>query len=449
MRGYKTLIREAELMAMPPQAVAEVLKLRAGQSKDEARYDELDGDLEKALRGRSDPLIDLSLARYGRYKEVVSELFKSADASNPIRLACLTNRSLGREIFPSFPVLLLGSDSKPMGSVPMAEWLITASDDELCALFENPTLDDSFIRDVLERGKGWEAFPDEKLWRIVSVLCRNPRMHTPRDEDYMDGYGEYIYNAVFSAAWKLAQTAPVNELWAYALGILYEQLHTDAFSIEEPLKLAERWQIDPSDTEANEQQTKRHELGYLSDMERVRKGLARLALSKSSKLLTDLLASDDLALRASAYAAGNLNADQLRVGYEKDGEIAFTEAIHNLALWRSKDTRQALSAIAWGVVKNDKHSDLLAANQYKWKEKDMRKKHPAWFADEEDGPLGNDEIDNHSPATKADIASLSGQLSRQAQGFESAVQTLRNLLSRTGWIWWFSLGALVASLSSK
>ena len=373
--------------------------------------------------------------------EVVSGLFQSSTPGSPIRLSCLANRSLGHEIFLSFPAGLLGRESGPM-----AEWLMTASDDELCALFENPTLSDSFLRDLLERSRGWEAIPDDKLCRMVSILHRNPRMRTARDDDYMDGWDEYSYGSVFNAAWKLSETAPATEGWAFSLGWLYEQLQPDAFSIKEPLALAARWHVAPDDAEANARQAKDHEIGYLGNMERVRKGLARLALSKSSKLLPELLASDDLAWRAAAYSAGNLNAEQLRAGYEKDGELVLTESMRNLLLWRSKDTRQALHDIAWGVVRNDKHSDLLAANQYNWMEKDVRKKHPAWFADEDAAKDEEDKVDSQAPATKADIASLSNQLDGNAHGLDSIAKALGALMSRSGWIWWFSLGALVASL---
>ncbi len=441
MSGYKTLIQEAELMAMPPEAVAEFLKRRAGQTKDEARDDPLDEAVEKSLRGRSDPLIELSLARFGRHLDVVSELFQSNGANSPIRLACLANRSLGQEIFSSFPVGLLGREPGPM-----AEWLLTASDDELCALFENPTLSDSFLRDLLERGRGWEAIPDDRLCRMVSILHRNQRMRTPQDDDHMDGYAEYSYGAVFNAAWKLAETAPTTEAWAFSLGWLYEQLQTVAFSIKEPLKLAERWHIDPDDAEANERQARYHGTGDLGHMERVRKGLARLALSVSSTLLAELLASDDLAFRAAAYASGNLNAEQLQAGYEKDGEIVLTEAVRNRWVWRSQSTRRALHDIAWGVVHSDKNSDLLAANLYNFAEKEMREQHPTWFADGEGVRSGDSEVEDQSPATRADIASLVGHMDRQAKGFETVSQALRSLLSRTGWIWWFSLGALVVSL---
>jgi hypothetical protein len=442
MRGYKTLIQQGELMAMSPEAVAGFLKGRAGQTKDEAPYDAVDEEVEKALRGLAVPLIDFSLARYGRHMEVVSDLFQSAGVNSPIRLACLANTSQHGS-FHSFPVGLLGREPGPM-----AEWLLTATDDELCALFENPKLSDSFLRDLLERGKGWEAIPDDKLCRMVSILYRNPRMRTAREKDYMDGWDEWSYASVFNAAWKLAETAPVNAGWALSLGMLYEQLQTEAFSIEEPLKLAERWHIDPSDSVANERQAKKHEIGYLGDMEQVRKGLARLALSGNNQLLAELLASEDIAFRAAAYAAGNLTADQIQAGYERDGELVFTETLRNLSLWRTQGTRQALHDIAWDVVENDKHSNLTAANQYNWMEKDMRTKHPTWFDDEDVRQSDEDDVvEDQSPATKADIAALSGQMDRQAQGVEAAVQALRSLMSRTSWIWWFSLGALVASLS--
>ena len=105
-------------MAMPPEAAAEFLKRRAGQSKDEACDDPFDREAEHSLRGRGDPLIDLALARYGRHMEVVSGLFQSSAPGSPIRLSCLANRSLGHEIFLSFPAGLLGRESGPM-----AEWL--------------------------------------------------------------------------------------------------------------------------------------------------------------------------------------------------------------------------------------------------------------------------------------------------------------------------------------
>lgn len=393
MRGYKTLIQQAELMAMSPEAVTKFLKRRAEQPYWDELNDPVDEDVEKALHSRDDPLISLALARYGRHMEVVSEIFQAASPGSSIRLACLSNRALGHGIFLSFPVGLFGRDPRRM-----AEWLLSASEDELGALFENPNLSDSFLRDLLERSKGWESINDDKLVIFVFFLHRNLRMRTPREDDRMDGYDEYSYSSVFNAAWKLAETAPPTNDWASVLGELYEQLEPEAFSIKQPLALATRWCINPGVGEANEQLTKALAFGHLSHKERVRKGLARLALHQNYQLLAELLSSDDIALRAAAYAAGKLNVGQLLAGYEKDRDLAYNEAIRNLALWRQQPTRQALHDIAWDCVDHDKHSDLHAANLYNWMEKDMRKKHPDWFTDKEDEEPAYHKPNDQAPA---------------------------------------------------
>jgi hypothetical protein len=312
----------------------------------------------------------------------------------------------------------------------MAEWISDASDEELCALFENPNLSDEFLRGVLERGEGWESITDDKLCDIVCVLTRNPRMQMAREDDYMDGYADYSYSSVFNAAWQLAETAPTTKCWARDLGWLYEHLQPDAFSIKDKLKLAERWHIDSGDAEANESQAEDHEMGYLSDMERVRKGLGRLALQRDYQLLSKLLEGDDLAFRAAAYATGTLDAEQLQAGYEKDGEIFFNEAIHNLRLWQRHDTRQALQQIAWAVVKSDKRRDLMAANVYRDVEKRIREKHPAWFADERNKQADDKDV-TQPPATKDDLAPLTEHLNRHAESIEALREKLDDLILRT------------------
>ncbi|NBV87316.1 MAG: hypothetical protein EBS01_13885 [Verrucomicrobia bacterium] len=398
MRNYKTIIQEAALMAMPPAAVADFLKNRAFQNRAEAREDPVDEIAERALRGRADPLINLSLARYGRHMEVVSELFHQSSGASPIRLACLSNQFLGHSFYGQrFPEWLFDINRGDPGSA--AAWLSDAPVIELCALFENPTLGDFFLRDLLERRDAWKAITDDRLRIIVEILQRNPRMKTPRESDQMNGYAEYSYNSVFDAAWKLAETAPVNEGWAFALGWLYEELLMDSVSVETPLKLAERWHIDPADEEANESQAKDHDIGYLGNMERVRKGFARLALARRKLEFTELLDSDDLAFRAAAYSDGYLNAEQLWAAYEKDGNIFLTEAINNPYLWLRWGTRKALRDITWDVVRNDKRSDLMPANDYNRIERDMREKHPDWFADEEVEPAGDDDMEGKKPAT--------------------------------------------------
>ena len=93
MRGYKSIISEAELLAMSPEAVAEFLKKRAKQSMDELDHDPVDVEAEVALRGRSSPLIDLALARYARFMETLRPIFQSSQPCGAVRLAVLSNRT--------------------------------------------------------------------------------------------------------------------------------------------------------------------------------------------------------------------------------------------------------------------------------------------------------------------------------------------------------------------
>jgi hypothetical protein len=442
MRGHKTLIQEAEALAMSPEVAYSFLKLRAGQSKDEGRNDHFDQHAEAALMGRADPLIDLALAQYCRHNSTAAALFDKAAPESPVRLAILTNRAMQAEIFNRFPVSLFLSKEKA------AAWISQASGSEMQALFENPTLDDSFLQDLLKRSKPWDTLNDDRLSTIVAILTRNERMRTPRDDDYMDGDAEYSYTAVFNAAWKLAESVQPGEGWAMALGWLYDRLETDAFSINEPLALVDRWKLDPTDAEAAKNESKENESGWLSNRQRVRKGLGRLALRKSSKLLPELLSSEDVALRSAAYAAGQITVDQLSAGFARDDELFFNEAIHNPWLWRSAPARQALKDVAWSVVRKDKHSDLLAANIYNGIRKDKRKNHPDWFKDEEGDEMEMDY--DEGPATRADLALLAQRLeqptAKNVQLVEQLKQGLQTLNSRAGWIWWFSLGALVVSL---
>jgi hypothetical protein len=141
-----------------------------------------------------------------------------------------------------------------------------------------------------------------------------------------DGYSDYMYNAVFDDAWKLAARVPTTRPWANALCWLFDNMVTTSFSrIENPLELAARWRLDLTDADAIEEETKSVRLGWLSSYQRVRKGLARLALKKDPKVLTTLLSSDDLAFRCAAYAEGSLTPEQLSAAQERDGALEFNE----------------------------------------------------------------------------------------------------------------------------
>ena len=117
----------------------------------------------------------------------------------------------------------------------------------------------------------------------------------------MDGYAEYSHGAVFDAGWSLCETAPTTRIWAAALNCLYDRMLPRSFSVKAPLDHLARWPS-PTDEKTAKDEADGLAGGWLSDWEGVRKGIGKLALHKNSKLAADFLASDDPALRCSAYA---------------------------------------------------------------------------------------------------------------------------------------------------
>lgn len=375
MRGYKSIIQEAELLAMPPDSVAEFLKKRAKQSEEDYA-DPVDEETEAALRGRSEPLIDLALARYARSIETLRPIFQNSQPGIALRLGVLSNAACRAFTLIGFPVALFG-ERKEQAKEQAAVWLANAPREELQALFENPTVDDSFLSDLLERTTPWDTLSDERLTTIVTILGRNERMWTPYSTETMDGFADTRYHSVFNSAWKLAESVEPSEEWARALSYLYDRLKTYAFSIKEPLKFVNRWQLDPSKSELIKKEAKENQRGSLSDHQGVRKGLAKLALSNNSALLPRLLSSPDLALRAAAYTDGCMTPEQLAAACQRDGKLVFEQAKNNLQLWRVSGCRDILHKIAWAEDSPDWYPGLYNNLQAK-----IARDHPDWFEEE-------------------------------------------------------------------
>lgn len=437
MRAYEEIIREAELTASSAETVCAYLKERAGRLAAERIKDEGDEQTEMALLGRGCALIDIALAKYCRFSKTAQTLFFREPENKALRLAVLSNRVGGRALFGNFVQNIFDHDEERLSA-----YLAGASDDELYALFQNPRLGDSFLRDFLEGDACWQAMSEEKRLVAVGALQRNERMKTSYDDIVMDGYSEYSYGAVFDAAWKLAETAPTTPIWANTLHWLYDGMLTDAFSIKAPLELAARWQA--PDEEAVKQEAESVAMGFLSGYQGVRKGLAQLALDKRSIKPQALLESVDCAFRSAAYARADMTAEQIEKAYELDGELAFQQMIYNRSLWRRAEKRQALHDVAWSVVRNDKHSDMMAANIFNDIKESMAKEHPGWFSEEDYEPEADDGTE---PVTKNDLnRAVETIASQHANAAAMLLQNLSGLGKRIGWIWWFSLGAAAASI---
>ena len=484
-RGYTTLILESELLASSPERVYQWLETRAAKAKEQKFFnDDLDEIAEKALLKRGNSLIDLALARFTKEPDVAIELFNRAhkekeEDNSPswvLRLAVLSNEAVGKGPgLRQFPHVLFGRNDESV-----VQWISTATPNELFALFHNPTAVDYFLREFLEGGKYWKALDEGRRLMAIYALSKNPRMSQTYDGG-MDGYAEYSHGAVFSAAWKLAEIVPTTRQWAHALWDFFAVLERDAPSAMKPLEVAKRWFPDPSDETALKDEDSLHESGCLGVYQNVRSNLADLALSKGGNVGKDLLASDDVAFRVAAYRKMRLTPEQILAAYERDKSIAAHCAAYNENLWRSEKTRSALHDIAWKAVRENKHSDLDAANTYNRAQEAMEKKHPEWFVDVEPAPEISEtrkepilRADIHDESvTKADvenavetekahddgseqILAIVKQLNKsRGDGNDQILATLKQLnagiqgLSTTlRWVWWFSLVALAVMLFS-
>lgn len=440
MRSYETVLMQAEWVASPPEVVAAFLKKQATERKVLRLIDDYDEEFEKALLNRNDPLINLSLARYAFFLITVVGMFRSAEPDSPTRLACLANKNVQGQLFARFPVALFGGDAQ------MLEWLANPPPMEAYALFQNPTIDEGFLRDLLDRDekKPWATVSDDRLGLFVSILASNPRMWEPYDDSHLDGYAEYCHDAVFGAAWQLAEKVTPSERWATVLSHLYHRL-LPSYGLKEPLAVARRWLIDPKDEAALRQEAEGVTQGHLSAFQGVRKGLTRLALHNEPGRMVEFLNSSDPALRCAVYAYGALTPEQAEAAYTKDGELAYMEMFRNENLWRTAERRSALSRNAWAVANADKHSDLMAVNIYKGAQVEMAKAHPDWFVDDEDHQQPDSD---ESPATKADLHALGERIdaSSTVTAFTAIKKLLDSTHSRTSWIWWFSLIAAGVAL---
>jgi hypothetical protein len=440
MRSYETVLMQAELVASRPEVVAAYLKMQSTERKVLRPPDDYDDELEKALLDRNDPLINLSLARYAFFQITVTGMFVSAEPDSPIRLACLANKNVQGQLFSRFPVALFGGDTQ------MLEWLANPPSMEAYPFFQNPTIDGSFLRDLLNRDekKSWASVSDDRLGLFVSILASNPRMWEPYDDSHLDGYAEYSHNAVFDAAWELARKVEPTERWARVLSNLYHRL-LPSYGLKEPLAVAGRWLTDPKDEAAMNREAESVAQGHLSAFQGVRKGLTRLALYNEPGRLMEFLNSPDPAVRCAVYAHGALTAAQAEAAYIKDSDLAYMEMFRNESLWRTAEGRAALSRNAWAVVNADKHSDLLAVNIFNGVKTEMAKAHPDWFVEDGD----NEQPDpDEGPAAKADLYALGERIdgSSIATAFTALKKHLDSINSRTGWIWWFSLVAAVLAI---
>jgi hypothetical protein len=431
------IVLQAELMASSPERVRAWLEQRASDARSLRWHD--NKTLERALLERNEPLINLSLARFGSDSDVLKALWAGPARDNkPLRLATLMNEVAGDILFGGIPgSLLVRQDLKPfMAGLDL---------EETTALFSNRTLSNGFLTGFFEQKAAWEGLDDERRMAAVAALTKNPRMQA-RHEGPMDGYAEFMHDEVFQKGWELAGEVPVTTQWATYLCWFYEKLPPKSYSM--PLELAARWVPDPADTEQIEQEQKNVERGDLGPYARIRKGIARLAVraAQHDKEAREALATHtDPAVRAAVYFDSEMTPEEMRAAGERDLMLSFNELMWNSLVWRTKEQRSLLHDMAWDS-RRDPNNYLDPQNTYNARLEYHREKSPEWFKDEEeveqpdlDKPLTNGTFSSQLEGVKGEV--LTGtDLAR------ATYQAQLKLLKRTAWMGWGIAVALAVIL---
>jgi hypothetical protein len=183
--------------------------------------------LEYLLLRRKNPLIDLGLAQFGCTPYVLRTVFARGGAG--VRCAVLVHPLL-------FDSSLLREDSV----INLRAIVKRSNRRELEALALNAHLPDTFYEHLLKRTEYFAELSERDYQFMLDRLGDNARLATPYDNTYVDGYRDYKYHSVFTAAWQLTATVPTTQEWAAVLvHLLYKAQMPVGF--QEVEQVIERW----------------------------------------------------------------------------------------------------------------------------------------------------------------------------------------------------------------
>jgi hypothetical protein len=342
----QTIIDGAFLQVCPPAEAVDWLRRARESANDQPFLSRSENShQEQILYQRNDPYVEFGLARYGVNEAVATEIYLKGDLG--IRCTILAH-------FPNGGFARY-HDHFALGGVVPTETL------ELCALFSNPTLNDNIYENLLSQKTPFDSMSEEQFEAVLIALSKNPRMSTPYDDSFLDGYSEYTYNNVFTVAWQLAATVPVTPRWA---SVLYHLLfNSQQPTSVDPRPMIQRWYLKSQHPDGIDP-------GYY-----LRSRLADLLAADKA-----LLGAPDSALRCSFYRRFRPSDFPKWFKFaDSEREHFLDSALHNPNLWRSEKDREALSQLSWSHP--DPHSDLMMVNQFRAVEGRMRKQHPEWFTD--------------------------------------------------------------------
>jgi hypothetical protein len=444
-----TLIKEAELLSAPLEFVHNFY-FEQSKLEENKQSEDVDDYTEQRLLEKNNPFVDLTLAQYCFYPETLATLFAQATASGniPLSLACISNTSVARRRFSIHwpPTALFLRDNS--ASERVEAWFLKISEQEIEALFKNPTIGDTFLTNFLEGKACWQNLSEQQQMKALESLYYNPRVSTVYDKRVMDGWAEYKHQSVANAIWNLTKSLPVEKEWAALICGLLERVRGGGPD-GEVSELVRRWKVVEEDAEPNEKKE------MLSDFERIRFSLylkteeIRECYIRKDRQdrMTQYLDNDDIAFRAAVYAKLSLGAHDIKYAYEKDALVAIHYLLDNRSVWRNESSREALHDICWDADGRYNNNYLHCANNFNWKKEQLETEHPDWFAEEVDSE--DSEIDETKQMVSVSMAKelLSDWTANPALQYLAAIHGLVSSstkeISKLKWIYGVLIGLIV------
>jgi hypothetical protein len=333
--------KDGRLLLSCPELVFQELKEMAREVRNLGFLASPSDELERMLIERNAPLINLGLACYGTNEAVYKALYKHgrevhADANDEmyrrgLRMGCLSNatiRSAGWHF--DFPRDLLGEEE--------VQHIFEEADfSEAEALVCNPQISDKLLEQLYKREGPFAKVADERLAQLVSSSGKNERLNTNNDDDESPDLGHY---SIHEAILQLVETAPINPRWMSALYHLLDTLNPEHTARTESLEpTLSRWKdimIKGHDGKVHEGLFA-HSISFADEFRCLIAAHYGAGLEKSKLQLASK--SEDVAKRAAYYANGNLTANDMKAGVERDKDAFVYSAMYNGSIIIDREKR--------------------------------------------------------------------------------------------------------------
>jgi len=318
-------------------------------------------DLENALLGRNDKLINLALAQHATEKEIIFELYNRASKTETvdkdydlgIRVACLSNRHFDYFNWPKFDLNAIMSRGLTV---------------ESSALLTNPTAPDSLLESLFKKSDSFAQVDENNWMHMIMVSSKNERLNT--DNSNMSDPDMGLWN-IHKAIFHFLETAPVTSQSVHAASrLLYALEPKHCTWPDEISHVLERWrQAEVKNYKGEETEGWSTHLPLKEELACLMGALYghRTTSQKDKPRLFGTANDNDIALRCAYYRCATLNEKEVIAGFAKDKDVFLFAALRNDGLYLNKKTRPLLENYISGTFRHEyKRRCEQLHKEYKW-----------------------------------------------------------------------------------